>query len=73
MTPKRLRLIAQIIRQWHQADQTSRTAIANELESHAEDLENWGAEPPLIRLKEPRPSTVFNDIAALPKASEGRR
>lgn len=78
MSPKRLRLIAQIIREFHQADQQSRNSIAYELEAHAAELEllGWTVEPPReIRVKEPLPVT-FSPMERedeFPRAQRGRR
>jgi hypothetical protein len=57
MTPKRLRLIAQIIRNGPVNDAGSRDAIALELDTHAEQIE-YGQ---TVRLKEPG-GTVFTDL-----------
>lgn len=73
MTPKRLRLIALVIRRGIQAHTASTEALAQELEEHATELEDRerGTRRE-VKLREP--GTVFNDIAeTFPKASEGMR
>lgn len=77
MTPKRLRLIARIIKQGTQADSATSRALADELEHHADQYEELltklatATEKP-VRLREP--GTVFGDLErAYPKAQEGRR
>jgi hypothetical protein len=57
VTPKRLRLIAQIIKREHNGH--SWKALASELEEHASEIED--AEKPVVRLKEPG-GTVFTDL-----------
>lgn len=68
MTPKRLRLIALIIRRGVQAQADSTEAIAQELEEHATELEDLqrGTRQE-VRLKEP--DTVFGDLAKQSKRS----
>ena len=66
MTPKRLRLIASVIRRAGLVGGLPSTneALAHELEEHADELE----ESQTIRLKEP--GTVFGDLKA--QAEKGR-
>lgn len=75
MSPKRLRLIASIIRQGVPKS-LSTSALAQELDQHAAELETLGwsvEEPREIRIKEPR-HTVFNELMErFPDAQVGRR
>lgn len=75
MSPKRLRLIASIIRQGVPKS-LSTSALAQELDQHAAELETLGwsvEEPKEIRIREPY-NTVFNEISErFPDAQIGRR
>jgi hypothetical protein len=81
MTPKRLRLIARIIKEGVPANSTSTLAIADELETHALEYENLRQQfqelaarkssEKEIRIKEPLDAVSKQSIPVLPKASEG--
>lgn len=76
MTPKRLRLIAMIMRKGGFSETTKSTLhVADEIDQHAAELED--SQRQVIRLREP--GTVFDDLARqsphfdVGDSQEGRR